>query len=487
MFLKYFYLVQTQQELAAENLLLRQEITFLKEELAQLKRLIFGSKKERFIPAHSDQQSLFDLQQTQVAPETETVTYEREKPVHKGQAKRLLLPAHLPRKEETIYPEGIDVDNCTKIGEKVTEVLEYTPGKFYVQKTVRPVYKQNNEIVVAQLPTQVIPSGNAGASVLAYLMVSKFMDHLPFYRQVQIFKREGMVIPESTITGWYRKTSELLMPLYEVMLDHIKSVDYIQADESPIPVLSVDKPGSTHKGYQWVFLLPKAKMVIFKYDQSRGQCVPEEILEDFSGCLQTDGYAGYNQQGKRSEITHIACMAHVRRKFDEAKENNLALASHALEQIQLLYRIEREASEALLSADQVATLRQQKAIPILNDLKTWLDEQYPKALPKSAIGKAIAYSLKFWPQLTAYTQNGDWQIDNNAVENKIRPLALGRKNYLFAGSHQAAQQAAMMYSLLGTCKINGIEPLEWFTDTLRKLPDTKISQLHQLLPINKET
>jgi len=479
--------VQTQQELVAENLLLRQEIAFLKEELANLKRLIFGSKKERFIPAHSDQQSLFDSQQAEVVPETETVTYEREKPSKKGNAKRLLLPGHLLRKEEIIHPEGVDVDNCTKIGEKVTEVLEYTPGKFYVQKTIRPVYKQNNEIVVAELPTQVIPGGNAGASVLAYLMVSKFMDHLPFYRQVQIFKRDGMTIAESTITGWYRKTSELLMPLYELMLDHIKSADYIQADESPIPVLSVDKPGSTHKGYQWVFLLPKAKMVIFKYDQGRGQSVPEEILQGFSGCLQTDGYAGYNQQGRRTDINHIACMAHARRKFDEAKENNLALASHALEQIQLLYRIEREASEALLTADQIATLRQQRSVPILNNLKVWLDDEYQKALPKSAIGKAIAYSIRLWPQLTAYTQNGHWQIDNNAVENKIRPLALGRKNYLFAGSHQAAQQAAMMYSLLGTCKLNGIEPLQWLTDTLRKLPDTKISQLHLMLPINKDS
>lgn len=482
--MKYFCLVRTQQELAAENLLLRQEITFLKEELAQLKRMIFGSKKERFIPAHSDQQSLFDLQQTQAVAQMETLTYEREKPAKKGSAKRLLLPAHLPRQEETIYPEGLDVDHCTKIGEKVSEVLEYTPGKFYVQKTVRPVYKSNNEIVVAELPTQVIPGGNAGASVLAYLMVSKFIDHLPFYRQVKIFKRDGMTIPESTITGWFRKTSELLSPLYEVMVDHVKSTDYIKADESPIPVLSADKPGSTHKGYQWVFLLPKAKMVIFKYDQSRGQCVPEEILRDFSGCLQTDGYAGYNQQGKRADITHIACMAHARRKFDEAKENNYALASHALEQIQLLYKIEREAGQASLTADQIATLREQKAVPILNNLKTWLDEQYQKVLPKSAIGKAIAYSLKLWPQLTAYTQNGYWQIDNNTVENKIRPLALGRKNYLFAGSHQAAQQAALMYSLLGTCKLNDIEPLQWLTNTLRKLPDTKTSQLHQLLPLN---
>lgn len=348
------------------------------------------------------------------------------------------------------------------------------------------MYKANNEIVVAELPTQVIPNGNAGASVLAYLMVSKFMDHLPFHRQVQIFKRDGMKIPESTITGWYRKTCELLLPLYELMIEQINSVDYIQADESPIPVQSVDKPGSTHKGYQWVFLLPKAKMVVFQYDQSRAQSVPDKILQGFSGCLQTDDYAGYNRQGKRADITHIACMAHARRKFDEAKENNLELASYALGQIQLLYQIEREAKEDQLTTEQITTFRQAKAIPILNSLKEWLDEKYLKVLPKSSIGKAIAYSLKLWPQLIGYTQNGDWAIDNNAVENKIRPLALGRKNYLFAGSHQAAQQAGMMYSLLGTCKLNGIEPLQWLTDTLRKLPDTKMSQLSMLLPINKK-
>jgi len=476
--------VQTSVELAEENLLLRQEVTFLKEELAQLRRMIFGSKKERFIPSDDSQQSLFDQEEQNTLPEKETVVYEREKPIKKAKAKRLLLPAHLRREEEIIEPEGIDTDNSRKIGEKVTEVLEYTPGKFYVHKTIRPVYKQGEQIKVAELPTQVIPHGNAGASILAYLMVSKFMDHLPFYRQVQIFKRDGMKIPESTITGWFRKTSELLSPLYELMVREINTSDYIQADESPIPVLSSQKPGSTHKGYQWVFLLPKCQMVIFQYHQSRGKSVPLDVLGEFSGCLQTDGYAGYDQLGKRKGITHIACMAHARRKFDEAKGNDLSLASHALALIQELYAIERAAQQKKLNAAQIKAIREKEAVPILDELKIWLEEIYPTVLPKSAIGKAIAYSLKLWPQLRAYTQNGEWSIDNNAVENKIRPLALGRKNYLFAGSHQAAQQAAMMYSLFGTCKMNNIEPLQWLTETLRKLPDTKLSELKTLLPIN---
>lgn len=204
--------MQTQQGLQEENALLRQEIAFLKEELAQFKRMVFGSKKERFIAAGPGQQGLFDEGAPAPEAQRETVIYQREKTSKPGKAKRLLLPAHLPREEEIIEPTGLDRENSSKIGEKVTEVLEYTPGKFHVHKTVRPVYKEGDQIKVANLPTQVIPSGNAGASLLAYVLVSKFIDHLPFYRQVQIFKRDGMKIPESTLTGWFRKSCELLEP-----------------------------------------------------------------------------------------------------------------------------------------------------------------------------------------------------------------------------------------------------------------------------------
>ena len=179
-------------------------------------------------------------------------------------------------------------------------------------------------------------------------------------------------------------------------------------------------------------------------------------------------------------------MAHARRKFDEAKENDLALASHALNLFQKLYAIERNAKEEELTFEQRGQLRTKQAIPILTELKEWLEKQYPNVLPKSAIGKAISYTLKQWNQLTGYTKNGEWEADNNAVENKIRPLALGRKNYLFAGSHEAAQQAAMMYTFFGTCKLNGVQPLQWMTETLKKIPDHPVNQLHELLPIKKQ-
>ncbi len=442
-------------------------------------------KRERFIPADTGQQGLFDEVTEPLAGQTETVTYQREKTRKKGKAKRLLLPAHLPRKEEVIDPEGITPENSSKIGEKVTEVLEYTPGKFYVHKTVRPVYKEGDQIKVADLPTQVIPSGNAGASLLAYVLVSKFIDYLPFYRQVQIFKRDGMKIPESTLTGWFRKSCELLEPLYAEMRSRIRDSDYLQADESPLAVLTSQKPGSTHKGYQWVFHLPKSKIVIFHYHPSRGSSVPKEVLADFKGCLQTDGYVGYKDIAQRKDVVHIACMAHARRKFEAAQDNDPDRANHALVEFQKLYAIEQHGKEHQLVPDQIKALRQQDAKPILDELKRWMEDQYTQVLPKSAIGKAITYSLKLWPQLTAYTRNGEWLIDNNAVENKIRPLALGRKNYLFAGSHQAAQQAAMMYSFFGTCRLNDVEPLEWLTHTLRKIPDHKVSRIHELLPTSK--
>lgn len=474
-----------QIDLLEENRVLKQEVAFLKEELAQMKRMIFGSKRERFIPSDSAQQSLFEVEQF-VEPIQQTITYQRDQSSKKSKAKRLLLPDSLPRNEQIIQPEGIDPERSIKIGEKISEVLEYTPGKLYVTRTVRPVYKQVDEsIVVADLPTQVIPNGNAGASLLAYLLVSKFIDHLPFYRQVQIFKRDGMKIPESTISGWFRKTCDLLLPLYELMVNQINHTDYIQADESPIPVLSNQKPGSTHKGYQWVFLLPKCKMVIFKYHQSREKSVPQEILKDFIGCLQTDGYAGYDQLGKRTDITHLGCMAHARRKFEVALDNDQKIASTAMEMFQQLYAIERTIREENLDQQATYELRQKQAVPILNKMKVFLDEYYPKVLPKSAIGKAFTYSLNQWKNLIGYTENGDWQIDNNAVENKIRPLALGRKNYLFAGSHNAAQQAAIVYSFFATCKINEINPLTWLTETLRKIPDHKVNQLEELLPVRK--
>ncbi len=475
-----------------ESLLaLKEDLLVLKEELAQLKRLIFGKKNERFIPVDTAQSSLFEVPPIEEPVEKQTISYTKEKKVNKKQPVRMALPAHLHREEEVLEPEGKQ-DSAVKIGEAITEILEYTPGKVYVKRYVRPKYvqphpdtNQDQQIIVAPLPSFPIPSGNAGPGLLAHLLISKYVDHLPFYRQVQIFKREGVTLSESTISGWFKAVCKLLEPLYEEIKKQILASGYINADETPIAVQSSGKPGATHTGYHWVYRSKEKGLVVFDYQKSRSGQAPFAFLKGYQGALQTDGYAGYEQFSRKPGITLIGCMAHARRYFEKALDNDKPRAEHALFEIQKLYAIERRAKQEGLTAEAIAELRYQQAKPILETLGQWMQDQYPQVAPKSTIGKALAYSLKLWNRLTRYTENGFWSIDNNLVENSIRPVALGRKNYLFAGSHDAAQWAAMMYSFLGTCKLNEVEPFQWLKSTLENIQDTKMTQIHTLLPNNK--
>lgn len=483
---------QEKERLANENQNLQNEVLFLKEEMAQLKRMIYGSKSERYVKEAPDarQGSLFgddQIEEIQTEETTEEIKYKRTKPgKEKSRPLRAEIPSHLPRKEKVIEPEGIN-KSAKKIGEEVSERLEYTPGRLYVRRIIRPKYitDQNDEktdISIAQMPSEIISKGNVGPSLLAHLFISKFVDHLPFYRQSKMFARKGINIPDSTMGGWFSETSKWLFFVYDQQKQEILSSDYLQADETPIPVLTRDKPGSTHKGYFWVYYDPVKRLVLFDYRKSRGRNGPEEILSDFKGYLQTDGYAGYKNLSSQTRITSLACMAHARRKFEHARENDPVRGEHALEIIGRLYEIERKAKQEKLSYKQIYELRQNEAVPILNEFEEWLKDQVNQVLPKSAIGKAFAYTLKLWPYLKRYVERGDLQIDNNLIENSIRPVALGRKNYLFCGSHESAQNAAMIYSFLGTCKINNIEPYQWLKETLEALPECKSSELSQLLP-----
>jgi len=472
------FLDQT-RKLEAENL-------YLKQELAQLKRMIFGSKSERHTSSDPGQLNLGLDVETLEQPERETeqITYTRSKTDNKkGSAIRLALPAHLHREEHIIEPEE-DITSARKIGEVITEVLEYTPGKFYVERYVRPkyVFPKEERIVIGELPSLPIPRGNAGAGLLAHLLISKFVDHLPFYRQVQQFKRQDIDIAESTISGWFTASCRLLEPLYEKLVSKVQHSGYLMADETPIPVQTKDKPGSTHKGYHWVYYAPLNKLVCFDYRKGRGRDGPEEFLETFRGMLQSDGYNAYSIYEKKDGITLFGCMAHARRKFENAKENDPERAEYVLKQMQKLYMTEREAKEKGLSFVQRKELRKEQSLPILLELGNWMKEQLQDVLPKSSIGQAITYTLGLWNRLTRYIENGQVEIDNNLIENSIRPVAIGRKNYLFAGSHEAAQQAAMIYSFLGTCKINNVEPYGWLKDVLSRIQDHSIQKLEELLP-----
>jgi transposase len=471
----------------------KDEVSYLTHQLAELKRLIFGSKSERFVSTAVDPQqgSLFEVPMDEPVEQKQQqqITYKRNKPEGKKHPLRAELPAHLPRIDEVIEPQNLP-GGAKMIGEIITEVLILKPGKFEVRRIRRPKYiiestDEKTTIITADLPSLPIPKGNADASLLSHILISKYVDHLPLYRQGQMFKRMGITIAESTLSGWFTASCKLLEPLYETLKNTIIQSDYLQADETPIPVLTKGKPGATHKGYHWVYNDPVRRLVFFDYRKTRSREGPNDILKNFSGHLQTDAYESYNNLKNQANITPLACMAHARRYFDKAKDNDAVRAEHALTVIQKLYAIERQARDQGLTYDQIKTLRHEKAVPILNELEAWLKENIYQVLPKSAIGKAISYTLNLWPRLIRYVDDGRFQIDNNLIENTIRPVALGRKNYLFAGSHDAAQYAAIIYSLLACCKLNDVEPFQWLTNTLSILPNHPANQLHTLLPRQK--
>lgn len=467
--------------------------THLQHELDQLKRLVFGSRHEKFIPSTAQEQLALGLHihiQTVEPPpaSTQTIAYTRSNkkettdPISTG---RMKLPAELPREKVILEPEG-DVSELKKIGEEITEELERIPGKFFVKQYIRPKYaKPNGEgVLIAELPPRPIDKGIAGPGLLAQIIIDKYTDHLPIHRQVQRFEREGVKLSSSTLTDWIGATCALLEPLYEVLRKEVLSDDYLQVDETPIKVLDKNKKGTTHRGFHWVYRSPQKRMVLFDYREGRGHEGPQECLKDFKGYLQTDGYAVYEYFGKKSDVQLLNCMAHARRKFDEAKSNDLLRAEHVLTEIQKLYAVERHAKEQGLSIQQIVELRQAQSVPVLLALKEWMLENYKAILPQSTIGQAMYYSLQRWDKLMRYTTDGRLEIDNNLVENAIRPVAIGRKNYLFAGSHNGARRAAMLYSFLGTCKINNINPFEWMQDILCKIPTYHVNKLHQLLPEN---
>jgi transposase len=472
-------------------------LLYAKQELEKLRRLFFGSKSESFKHENQfihptlgfDYGDTKEVVEAETGKEAEIITYQRIKATEKNKQilinSRQPLPAHLPRITVVIEPEG-DLTGAVKIREEITEILEYTTGKLHVKRIVRPVYafpaREEQSIVIADLPSLPIPKGNAGASLIAYILVSKFVDHLPFYRIAKMFKRDGVILSESTINDWFKATCILLVVLYNRLVEVVRSQDYLQVDETTIRVLDRNKPGTTHQGYHWGYHSPILKLVCFHYEKGRGREGPERFLKDFRGTLQTDGYAGYNSFEKPGEISLISCLAHIRRKFHESLDNDKPRATYVLEKIRLLYDIERECEVLNLDFDAIKQIRQKKAVPILKELETWLKLNKPHILPRSSIGKAIDYTLNLWERQKRYVNDGRYKIDNNLIENCMRPIALSRKNFLFAGCHEAAQHGAILFSLFACCLKNEVNPNHWLVDVLTRLPDCKQSELEDLLP-----
>jgi len=479
----------------AEKEALQFAVATLRHELDQLKKMIFGSKHERFLGAANSSQLTLDLAMEVMAASATTETVIKEvtvtqplpkKPfVHPG---RSALPAHLRREEIILEPEFIP-EGSRKIGEEITEKLDLIEAELLVKRYIRPKYATpqaegavNTEIIIADAPACPIEKGIADSGLLAHIIIEKYVDHLPLYRQMQRFARNGVTISDSTIGGWISAVCALLMPLYAALKLLLIKSGYIHADETTIKVLDKTKKGTTHHGYFWVYNNSPGKIVYFEYQKGRDAEAITELLSTYQGYLQTDGYAVYEEFDKKAGITQLCCMAHARRKFIEAQGNDAVRSAYVLEQMQQLYAIERHCKEKNRDNEQKAKERTERANPILEHLGKWMKEQYLQVLPKSPIGMALAYSITRWEKLSIYTTNGMLCIDNNPVENSIRPVALGRKNYLFCGSHEAAKRTAMIYSLVGTCKLNGVNPHIWLKDVLERIPTHPVNQINELLP-----
>lgn len=466
---------------------LEEKNTELEHRVKLLERMKFGQSRERFEDPNQTQLPL-DVEQAVLEEQEEVIkqeiTYSREKKKHPGRAK---LPDHLPVEETHIYPEG-DLSNMICIGKEITDILDYVPAYFKINRLIRYKYvtkdKDNTQISIGDLPERIIDKGIPSEGLLSTILVDKYVDHLPLYRQKQRFSRENIDIASSTIDGWVAQSMDALKPLYQKLVTDIKNEGYLQVDETTIKVLDEKKKDKTHLGYYWVYHAPISKLVMFNYSPTRASSAALPVLKNFKGYLQTDGFSGYKAYGNKSDVTHLGCWAHARREFERALDNDKTRAQHVLVEIQKLYAVERQAKEQNLTPEQIKEFRLKESLPIINELGKYMFAQMKLTLPKSQIGKALAYSQTRWDNLSAYLYNGNLQIDNNLVENAIRPVALGRKNYLFAGSHDAAQRAAMAYTFFANCKKNDVNPYQWLKYVLENIQSINHKNITDLYPHN---
>ena len=483
-----------------------QTIDKLNQEMAWLRRKVWGQSSERHI-ADDPAQLTFDFGELKLTPEEEAACKKaeaeaqafrerRRKDAEKRQTRnkpaRKPLPAHLRRETIIILPEGYNEQEWELLPEsfdEVTEVLCKKPAEYYVKRYVRRKAVRKNlidrPIEVAPVPAIPIAKSYASPSLLADLMVGKYVDHMPFYRQIEKLKREGISLPPPTVNDWFLDTADLLRPLYYRIKDLVLGSDYIQSDETVVPIINSEKH-RTVKGYLWQVRAVMLNLLFFHYDHgSRGKDVALGLFANFKGAMQTDGYAVYDIYENKEGVLSLVCWAHARRYFERALNNDKARAELALEKIGLLYDVEHEADVKNLSYEERGKLRRDVSVPILMGFEAWLQAEYPKVMPKSPIGKAIHFTLERFARLSRYVIDGRYRIDSNLVENGQRPVALGRKNYLFCGNDDAAEDAAVMYTMMGCCKAAGVNVYDWlvyFLDHVHEYDNDYSRDIAELLP-----
>ena len=473
---------------------LKQHILVLQQQLAVLRRARFGKQSEKLDKnIHQLELMIEDLETTLSEPPVLEPDIPTDSP---GRQSHKPLPEHLPR--ETIeYGKQEHCPDCGNtlsfIGEDISEQLDYVPASFRVIQHVRPKYSCSgcNCIVQALAPSRPIARSYAGPGLLAHVSVAKFCDHQPLYRQSQIYSREGVLLERSTLADWIGQVCHLLSPLNEALQNYVLAANKIHGDDTPVPVL---QPGrkTTKLGRLWGYLRDdrpagkdEAPAVWFSYSADRKGKWPLDHLATFNGTLQADGYAGYNALYATGRVQEAACWAHVRRKFYEIDQLQPdSFATEVLHAIAKLYVIEKEIKGK--SPEQRSSTRQARAGPILENLKNQLRTTLGRVPRKQPLAKAIHYALTRWHALVRYVDDGTIEIDNNPIERQIRPVALGRKNYLFAGSDAGGERAAMMYSLINTAKLNGIEPEAYLTHVLTVIADHPVNRIEELLPWNTQ-
>jgi transposase len=469
------------------------QIDDLSGQLYYLKRQLFGKKSEKLDPAQRLLfENLYDEVKAKIDERRRPKTKKakpRKNTNHKG---RKPLPKDLPRKVIEIEPakeeKTCPVCNNEKqrIGKEVTEVLEYVPASFFVKQYVRHKYackKCQTNISIGQLPAMAIDKGIAGEGLLAHIITSKYCDHGPLNRLEGILKRHGVDINVSTMCGWVGKCADLLEPLVKRMHKKILQSPKINTDDTKIPVKNRNRKGSTYNGYLWVYLDDK-KNVVFDFTPTRSREGPIKFLGSYSGFVQADAYSGYDEFFRKGKATEVGCNSHARRKFEYAIDSDPVRAARVMTLWGRLYEIEKRAKEESYTNEQLLTARQKEAKPILEEIKTVLSEYKKQVLPKSPMGKAITYALNQWQALGRYVENPILDIDNNISERALRMVVIGRKNYMFAGSEAGAERAAIIYSLVASCKLNDIDPFAYFRDVLQRVSTHSAERIDDLLPSN---
>lgn len=467
----------TLQAAQAENKLLRQKLELF------LKRYFGGTKNESLDP-----KQLELLLAGLAAVSAPTPVAEKKTPARAATAVRPVrqpLPAHLETERVVLEPAEVQQapTGWRKLGEEVTEELDWKPAKFIKRLYIRPKYANAERIVIAPLPARLIEKGLPGAGLLTQVIIGKYEDHLPLYRQEKIYReRHGVDLSRQTLCGWVETAADWLAPIYREMKAGLVARDYLQADETPIRYLDPDVKGKSQSGWLWTYSAPQGD-VVFEWQISRSREGPREFLKSFRGKLQTDGYGVYESLARErgNELILIGCWAHARRGFHEALEEGRS-AAWLLGQIGQLYAVEKRLREQNAGPQLRAAVRAWQSRPILERLRRALEMVRRRVLPKSLLGQAIDYTLARWAALTRYVDDGRLDIDNNACENSIRPTAVGKKNFLFVGHPEAGQRSAVIYSVLGSCRRHGINPAEYLQDVFERLPKAKTSEVPSLTP-----